>query len=160
MTTEHNGTGSNSASRSASHSRAAAPWHFGQCRLAQVMGNAHYLPRSALSEVFGRGSAGPSRLLAMATRWPPRPNPHLPPAAPGCAAVSDATSSAWSHWDAVLSAHLRDRWGPFFTSGLVTRLSRYRGGYIASEYCRVAVESERRANIPIAHLRCARWLLI
>src|SRR5271157_6019046 len=27
------GTGSNSASRSASHSCAAAPWHFGQCRL-------------------------------------------------------------------------------------------------------------------------------
>src|SRR5215831_17050937 len=27
------GTGSSSASRSASHSFAAAPWHFGQCRL-------------------------------------------------------------------------------------------------------------------------------
>jgi hypothetical protein len=27
----------NSASRSASHSRAAAPWHFGQCRLRQEL---------------------------------------------------------------------------------------------------------------------------
>jgi hypothetical protein len=31
------GGGNNSASRSLSHSRAAAPWHFGQCRLRQVM---------------------------------------------------------------------------------------------------------------------------
>jgi hypothetical protein len=37
-------TGSRSASRAASHSLAAAPWHFGQCRLRQVMGDAHYLP--------------------------------------------------------------------------------------------------------------------
>jgi hypothetical protein len=44
MRTEHNGTGSTSASRFSSHSRAAAPWHLGQCRLAQVMGDAHYLP--------------------------------------------------------------------------------------------------------------------
>jgi hypothetical protein len=43
-TTWKYGTGSSSASRSASHSRAAAPWHFGQCRLRQVMGDAHYLP--------------------------------------------------------------------------------------------------------------------
>ena len=35
------GTGKSSASRSASHSRAAAPWHFGQCLLRQVMGDAH-----------------------------------------------------------------------------------------------------------------------
>src|SRR5580704_19537604 len=38
MATAHNGTGRSSASRSASHSRAAAPWHFGQCLLRQVMG--------------------------------------------------------------------------------------------------------------------------
>src|SRR5215467_2151816 len=36
-TTWKYGTGSNSASRLASHSRAAAPWHFGQCRLGQLM---------------------------------------------------------------------------------------------------------------------------
>jgi hypothetical protein len=28
---------------SASHCFAAAPWHLGQCRLRQVMGDAHYL---------------------------------------------------------------------------------------------------------------------
>src|SRR6185436_8667264 len=33
------GTGSSSASRSASHSRAAAPWHLGQCRLRQLVGD-------------------------------------------------------------------------------------------------------------------------
>src|SRR6266700_953765 len=43
-TTWKYGTGSSSASRSASHSRAAAPWLFGQWRLRQVMGVAHYLP--------------------------------------------------------------------------------------------------------------------
>jgi hypothetical protein len=37
-------TGSRSASRAASHSRALAAWHFGQCRLRQLMGVAHYLP--------------------------------------------------------------------------------------------------------------------
>jgi hypothetical protein len=31
------GTGSSSASRSASHSLAAAPWHLGQCRLRQLL---------------------------------------------------------------------------------------------------------------------------
>src|SRR6202011_5024394 len=31
------GAGSNSASRSSSHSLAAAPWHFGQCRLRQLL---------------------------------------------------------------------------------------------------------------------------
>src|SRR4029077_15092394 len=36
-TTWKYGTGNNSASRSASHSRAAAPWHFGQCRLRQEL---------------------------------------------------------------------------------------------------------------------------
>jgi hypothetical protein len=36
-------TGNNSAWRSASHSARACPWHFGQCRLRQVMGAAHYL---------------------------------------------------------------------------------------------------------------------
>jgi len=30
-------TGSRSASRSASHVRAAAPWHLGQCRLRQLL---------------------------------------------------------------------------------------------------------------------------
>ena len=30
-------TGSRSASRSASQARAAAPWHFGQCRLRQLL---------------------------------------------------------------------------------------------------------------------------
>ena len=34
---ESSGTGSSSASRSASHRRAAAPWHFGQCRLRQQL---------------------------------------------------------------------------------------------------------------------------
>jgi len=37
-------TGSRSASRAASQVRAAAPWHLGQCRLLQLMGDAHYLP--------------------------------------------------------------------------------------------------------------------
>jgi hypothetical protein len=36
-TTWKYGTGSSSASRSASHSFAAAPWHFGQCRLRQEL---------------------------------------------------------------------------------------------------------------------------
>src|SRR5260370_34775648 len=36
-TTWKYGTGSNSASRAASHSFAAAPWHFGQCRLRQLL---------------------------------------------------------------------------------------------------------------------------
>ena len=36
-TTWKYGTGSSSASRSASHSFAAAPWHFGQCRLRQQL---------------------------------------------------------------------------------------------------------------------------
>jgi hypothetical protein len=40
-TTWKYGTGNNSAARSASHCCAAAPWHFGQCRLRQVMGDAH-----------------------------------------------------------------------------------------------------------------------
>src|SRR6202035_3864012 len=31
------GAGSNSASRPSSHSLAAAPWHFGQCRLREVL---------------------------------------------------------------------------------------------------------------------------
>jgi hypothetical protein len=31
------GTGSSSASRAASHSRAAAPWHFGQWRFMQLL---------------------------------------------------------------------------------------------------------------------------
>ncbi|KRR27483.1 hypothetical protein CQ13_03500 [Bradyrhizobium retamae] len=38
------GTGNRSASRAASQSFAAAPWHFGQWGLRQVMGVAHYLP--------------------------------------------------------------------------------------------------------------------
>ena len=37
----HFGTGNSSASRSASQSREAAAWHFGQCRLRQLMGVAH-----------------------------------------------------------------------------------------------------------------------
>ena len=37
-------TGSRSARRACSHSCAAAAWHFGQLRLRQVMGDAHYLP--------------------------------------------------------------------------------------------------------------------
>src|SRR6266700_276991 len=36
-TTWKYGTGSRSASRAASHSFAAAPWHFGQCRLRQLL---------------------------------------------------------------------------------------------------------------------------
>ena len=36
-TTWKYGTGNNSASRSASHSLAAAPWHLGQCRLRQEL---------------------------------------------------------------------------------------------------------------------------
>src|SRR3982074_1759092 len=36
-TTWKYGTGSRSASRTASHSFAAAPWHFGQCRLRQEL---------------------------------------------------------------------------------------------------------------------------
>src|SRR5256885_2443670 len=36
-TTWKYGTGNSSASRSASHSFAAAPWHFGQCRLRQLL---------------------------------------------------------------------------------------------------------------------------
>ena len=36
-TTWKYGTGSNSASRSTSHSLAAAPWHLGQCRLRQLL---------------------------------------------------------------------------------------------------------------------------
>jgi hypothetical protein len=36
-TTWKYGTGSSSASRSASHSRAAALWHFGQCLLRQLL---------------------------------------------------------------------------------------------------------------------------
>src|SRR5450432_3611023 len=36
-TTWKYGTGSRSASRAASHSFAAAPWHFGQCRLRQEL---------------------------------------------------------------------------------------------------------------------------
>src|SRR6266702_1091895 len=36
-TTWKYGTGNSSASRSASHSFAAAPWHFGQCRLRQEL---------------------------------------------------------------------------------------------------------------------------
>src|SRR5213595_2686270 len=43
-TTWKYGTGKSSAWRSASHSLAAAAWHFGQCRSRQVMGVAHYLP--------------------------------------------------------------------------------------------------------------------
>src|SRR5580700_10824087 len=43
-TTWKYGTGSRSASRAASHSLAAVPWHLGQCRLRQLMGVAHYLP--------------------------------------------------------------------------------------------------------------------
>ena len=31
------GTGSSSASALSSHSRAAAPWHLGQCRLRQLL---------------------------------------------------------------------------------------------------------------------------
>jgi len=37
QTTWKYGTGSKSASRAASHSRAVAPWHFGQCRLRQEL---------------------------------------------------------------------------------------------------------------------------
>jgi hypothetical protein len=36
-TTWKYGTGSSSASRAVSHSRAAALWHFGQCRLRQLL---------------------------------------------------------------------------------------------------------------------------
>src|SRR3979490_799073 len=36
-TTWKYGTGSRSASRAASHSFAASPWHFGQCRLRQEL---------------------------------------------------------------------------------------------------------------------------
>src|ERR1700676_5427828 len=36
-TTWKYGTGNSSASRAASHSLAAAPWHFGQCRLRQLL---------------------------------------------------------------------------------------------------------------------------
>src|SRR6266849_8048335 len=36
-TTWKYGTGNSSASRAASHSFAAAPWHFGQCRLRQLL---------------------------------------------------------------------------------------------------------------------------
>jgi hypothetical protein len=36
-TTWKYGTGSRSAWRAASHSVAAAPWHFGQCRLRQLL---------------------------------------------------------------------------------------------------------------------------
>src|SRR5215831_18716301 len=42
-TTWKYGTGKSSARRSASHCLAAAAWHFGQCRLPQVMGVTHYL---------------------------------------------------------------------------------------------------------------------
>jgi hypothetical protein len=40
-TTWKYGTGSRSASRAASHSLAAVPWHLGQCQLRQLMGVAH-----------------------------------------------------------------------------------------------------------------------
>jgi hypothetical protein len=43
-TTWKYGTGSSSAWRSASHWARASPWHFGQCRLRQVMGVSHYVP--------------------------------------------------------------------------------------------------------------------
>jgi hypothetical protein len=43
-TTWKHATGSSSACRSASHWARACSWHFGQCRLRQVMGDAHYLP--------------------------------------------------------------------------------------------------------------------
>jgi len=36
-TTWKQGTGSSSVSRAAIHSRAAAPWHLGQCRLRQLL---------------------------------------------------------------------------------------------------------------------------
>jgi len=43
-TTWKYGTSNSSVLRDSSHSRACEPWHFGQWRLRQVMGNAHYLP--------------------------------------------------------------------------------------------------------------------
>jgi hypothetical protein len=36
-TTWKYGTGKSSAARAAIHWRAAAPWHFGQCRLRQLL---------------------------------------------------------------------------------------------------------------------------
>jgi hypothetical protein len=53
-TTWKYGTGSRSASRAASHSLAAVLWHFGQCRLRQVMGDAHYLTYGQIQQ-WGAG---------------------------------------------------------------------------------------------------------
>src|SRR5215831_18075248 len=49
-TTWKYGTGNSSASRSASHRRDAAPWHFGQCRLPQELYEISVWPHAVFSQ--------------------------------------------------------------------------------------------------------------
>src|SRR6201997_5569800 len=49
-TTWKYGTGNSSASRSVSHRRDAAPWHFGQCRLPQELYEISVWPHAVFSQ--------------------------------------------------------------------------------------------------------------
>src|SRR5213082_2512696 len=64
-TTWKYGTGKSSAWRSASHSLAAAAWHFGQCRSRHVMGTAHYVSygEQLVMESWRRRHQGQAEIL-------------------------------------------------------------------------------------------------
>src|SRR3954466_15783056 len=70
-TTWKYGTGSSSAWRSASHSFAAAPWHFGQCRLRQLLSAIVVCEQSWQRATWPPSAAVRQRSIAdMTFNWP------------------------------------------------------------------------------------------
>src|SRR6202171_4353275 len=70
-TTWKYGTGRRSASRAASHSLAAAPWHFGQCRLRQLLYEIWVCAHFSQRATWPPSAAVRQRSIALMTfNWP------------------------------------------------------------------------------------------
>src|SRR6476620_9346199 len=88
-TTWKYGTGRRSASRAASHSLAAAPWHFGQCRLRQLLYEIWVCAHFSQRATWPPSAAVRQRLIALMTfNWPRLTWPALAPP-PRCPVVAE-----------------------------------------------------------------------